>query len=201
MGAGPSSWPGISKSFAAGLGVDGSTLEGYLFPDTYSFARGLGEAAVLARLVRRFNEQWEDLAPHTAPNGLDKRQVVILASIIEREAMRDDERPLVSAVYHNRLAKGMPLQADPTVIYGIPEFEGLLTREDLGHDSPYNTYLIKGLPPGPICSPGAASLSAALRPADSKHLYFVARGDGGHQFSNTYQEHRRAVRRYRNKRK
>ena len=184
------------RQFLDGLGIKADSLEGYLFPDTYYFARGLGTRKVITALARRFLVEWEHLAPAAAALGLSRHQAVTLASIIEREAKLEAERPLISSVYHNRLKKGMPLQADPTVIYGLPRFEGNLTRDHLGQDTPYNTYLKKGLPPGPICSPGRASLKAALHPAPEDYLYFVAKGDGSHQFSRTYPDHSRAVRRF-----
>jgi UPF0755 protein len=186
--------------FVRRLGLSGDSLEGYLFPDTYSFPRGLGARAVLTRLVRRFHEVWRPLAPKARALGLSRREAVTLASIIEAEAGLDRERPLISAVYHNRLAKGMPLQADPTVIYGLDDFDGNLRRSDLRADTPYNTYTRQGLPPGPICSPGAASLAAAVAPARVDYLYFVATGDGGHHFSATYRQHVNAVNRFQRRR-
>lgn len=182
--------------FAAELGIKAPGLEGYLFPAVYRLPRGLSARAVLSRMVRRFNEAWAPLAGEARARGMTRLQAVILASIIEREARLDSERPLISAVYHNRLKKGMPLQADPTVIYGLEDFNGNLTRGQLKADTPYNTYTRGGLPPGPICSPGAASLKAAVEPADVPYLYFVAKGDGGHHFSKGYRDHVNAVNRY-----
>lgn len=184
------------RQYLTGLGVKAASLEGYLFPDTYRFAKGLGARAVLGRLHRRFLRAWEPLAPEAEKLGLSRLQAVTLASIIERETSLDAERPLVSAVYHNRLKKNMPLQADPTVIYGVEDFDGNLTRDHLRHDTPYNTYTRPGLPPGPICSPGLASLRAAVRPAQADYLYFVAKGDGSHQFSKAYRSHVNAVNRF-----
>ena len=184
------------RKFLDSLGIKAQSLEGYLFPDTYYFARGRGTRAVLRTLVRRFLAQWKRLAPLAEKQDLSRRQIVTLASIIEREAKLDAERALMSSVYRNRLKKGMPLQADPTVIYGLSDFQGNLTKRHLSQDTPYNTYLRKGLPPGPICSPGRASLQAALDPAKTDYLYFVARGDGSHQFSRGYPAHSRAVRRF-----
>ena len=188
--------------FLGKLGLKGTdSLEGYLFPDTYFFARGLEARAILTAMAQRFLKVWKDLADQAATRGLSRRKAVILASIIEREAQLDSERPLVSAVYQNRLDQGMRLQADPTVIYGLDDdLEGPLLRRHLEQESPYNTYLNKGLPPGPICSPGKASLVAAVNPAQAGFLYFVAKGDGSHHFSKTYREHAQAVRRYRNQR-
>jgi UPF0755 protein len=124
--------------------------------------------------------------------------VVTLASLIEKEAVMDDERPVIASVFYNRLKKGMPLQSDPTAVYDLEDFSGPITREHLRRESPYNTYVHKGLPPGPICSPGEASIRAALDPAETKYLYFVSNNDGTHTFSARYRDHRRAVARYRN---
>jgi peptidoglycan lytic transglycosylase G len=189
---------GRDPEFAAGLGIDQPNLEGYLFPNTYRFPKGMGARAVLGALVRRFKAAWRPLAPAAKALKMSQRQAVILASIIEKEAARDSERTLISAVYHNRLKKGMRLQADPTVIYGLgDDFDGNLTRAGLNQDTPYNTYLHKGLPPGPISSPGKASLYAAVHPAKVPYLYFVATGNGGaHKFSTNYAKHKRAVDKY-----
>jgi UPF0755 protein len=191
--------------FIGSLGLEGDSLEGYLFPDTYRIARGRGARAALAAMVARFQREWQtagdpSLADQARAQGLSRRQAVTLASIIEREAKLAPERPLISAVYHNRLKLGMRLQADPTVSYGLAGFEGRLSREDLNTDHPYNTYTREGLPPGPICSPGRASLEAALRPAKVDYLYFVARGDGGHAFSRDYQDQINNVNRYQKRR-
>jgi UPF0755 protein len=188
--------------FIASQGLDVDTLEGYLFPAVYRLPRGLDAKTVLGMMIRRFKREWKKIAPTARAKGLSRRKAVILASIIEREAKINRERYLVSAVYHNRLKKGMLLQADPTVIYGMSDdFEGKLTKQDLSHDSPYNTYRNTGLPPGPICSPGAASLWATVRPAKVKYLYFVAKGDGSHHFSTNYRDHARAVRRFQSARR
>jgi UPF0755 protein len=137
-----------------------------------------------------------ELQAQAAALRMTERQVLTLASIIEKETAQDDERPLVSAVFHNRLRGGIPLQSDPTVIYDIPNFSGNLTRADLQRPTPSNTYAHPGLPPGPIANPGAKSIQAALFPAPVKHLYFVSKNDGTHQFSATIEEHNRAVERY-----
>ncbi len=188
------------REFVTSLGLKGDSLEGYLFPDTYRLPRGLGARAVLTLLARRFQAEWKALEPLAAKGGLGQRQAVILASIIEREARVDEERPVISAVYHNRLKLGMKLQADPTVIYGLGDFEGNLTRVHLEKDHAYNTYTREGLPPGPICSPGLASLKAALRPAAVDYLYFVAKGDGSHAFSRAYQDQINNINRYQRRR-
>jgi UPF0755 protein len=173
------------------------TLEGYLFPDTYLLPRRTSAEALVARMTTRFEEMfdpaWRDEA---AARGLTVRQLVTLASLVEKETARADERHVVSAVYNNRLRIGMPMQCDPTVIYALKlagQWDGNITRADLRFDSPYNTYRYPGLPPGPIAAPGRASLEAALHPADVDYLYFVSRNDGSHVFSRTLAEHNRAV--------
>lgn len=172
------------------------SLEGYLFPDTYIFVRGQSEEDIIKRMVNRFLEvampvleSYDGEIPYTP------HELVSLASIIEKEAMVDRERPIISAVFHNRLKINMPLQSDPTVQYVMEKPRAKLYYSDLAIDSPYNTYKYKGLPPGPISSPGLASLQAAVNPADVDYLYFVARGDGTHVFSRTFAEHVRARRR------
>ncbi|MCB2193043.1 MAG: endolytic transglycosylase MltG [Deltaproteobacteria bacterium] len=189
-------------AFAAELGVKQPTLEGYLFPDTYRFPRHLGARAALSAMVNRYNQAWHSLAPVAEQKGWSRHKATTLAAIIQKEAAKDEEMPLISAVYHNRLKRGMRLQADPTVIYGMgKDYCGNLTRSNLECDTPYNTYTRTGLPPGPICSPGSGALSAALHPADVPYLYFVAKGDGGHQFSTTYSQHQKAVDAFQKKRK
>ncbi len=177
--------------------VDAQTLEGYLFPDTYYFPKGFAQAKIIDAMVQRFRESISDRWRARAKElGLTLHQVVTLASIIEKETGVPEERPLIASVFHNRLRRGMRLETDPTVIYGIANFDGNLTRKHLRTMTPYNTYLIKGLPPGPIASPGRAALEAALYPADTDYLFFVARKDGTHQFSSTLEEHQKAVRKY-----
>lgn len=176
------------------FGVEGPGLEGYLFPDTYRFPRGLTAAEIVGALVERFQRAWEPLAPLAAAQGMGQRQVVTLASIVEKETGQAGERPLVASVFRNRLARGMRLESDPTVIYGIAGFDGNLRRAHLDDPSnPYNTYQIAGLPPGPIASPGDAALRAVVEPAVTEYLFFVARGDGSHVFSERYGDHVRAV--------
>ncbi len=182
---------------AADLGIGGETLEGYLFPETYSFPRGMGEERILRAMVAEFRRQVPaELIAEGEKLGLDLHRLVNLASIIQKESGQTEEMPLVAAVFHNRLRLGMPLQADPTVIYGIPDFDGNITRRHLAEKTPYNTYRQRGLPAGPIANPGLAALQAATRPAAEDYLYFVARGDGTHAFSRTLAEHNLAVRRY-----
>jgi peptidoglycan lytic transglycosylase G len=181
------------------LNLEETGIEGYLFPDTYSFVPFVTEKEVLATMVERFrkvfgqavNQQAEDAA-------LTPHEVVTLASLVEKESALEAERPLVSAVFHNRLRSNMPLQSDPTVIYGIKNFSGNLTRKDLQAHTPHNTYLIQGLPPTPICNPGLSALRAALYPASVPYLYFVSKNDGSHFFSVTMAEHNRAVKIYQN---
>ena len=178
-------------------GIPAETLEGYLFPETYTLQSTTTAEELIAAMV---NQSLEQLTPAlvaaAAEQGLDRHQLVILASIIQKEAGSTEEMPLISAVFHNRLRRGIALQADPTVIYGIADFDGNLTRRHLQTPTPYNTYRHRGLPAGPIANPGQAALEAAARPAEVDYLYFVARGDGTHQFSTTLAEHNRAVRRY-----
>ncbi len=179
------------------LNIDADSLEGYLFPETYSFVPGIDEKNLLTMMV---NQLWQnldrDLLQSAKKLGLTTHQLVTLASIIEKETGQQSEMPLISSVFHNRLKRRIPLQTDPTVIYGIADFDGNLTRKHLKTPGPYNTYLNRGLPPGPIASPGLTALRAAAHPERTKFLYFVARGDGSHQFSETLQQHNEAVRRY-----
>lgn len=169
------------------------SLEGYLFPDTYELAVG-DEALAIRTMVNRFLQVAQEmyLAERAEAIGMSVHQVVTLASIVEKEAVRDDERPLIAAVFLNRLAQNMPLQADPTVKYVMDRPRARLYYVDLQIDSPYNTYRYRGLPPGPIASPGRASLEAVLQPAAVDYLYFVADGRGGHVFSRTFAQHVRA---------
>ncbi|MBI2884422.1 MAG: endolytic transglycosylase MltG [Candidatus Methylomirabilis oxyfera] len=177
--------------------VDGESLEGYLFPDTYRLVKGMGEEAIIELMAHRFTEMFGSAEQARARElKMSVADIVTIASLIEREAMADEERPLISAVFHNRLRLGMPLQSDPTVLYGLSRFSGKLTKANLRAPSPYNTYLHRGLPPGPIASPGRASVMAALYPASSRYLYFVSKNDGTHVFSNTLREHDAMVRRY-----
>jgi UPF0755 protein len=179
------------------LDPEAPDLEGYLFPETYSLPRDTPASRLIALMADRFKTVYdEDLRARAAEQGFTTRQVVALASLIEKETGRDDERRLVAAVYRNRLRIGMGMQADPTVIYALMKagrYSGNIRREDLAMDSPYNTYRYRGLPPGPIAAPGRASLAAALDPADVAHLYFVSRNDGSHVFADTLAEHNRNV--------
>ncbi len=176
---------------------DGSTLEGYLYPDTYFFPDGTPASRVVDALTARFAEVWESLEGNV-PEGFDRHGVVTLASVVEAETPLSEEKPRVAAVYRNRLRDGWLLQADPTVRYGIGRFTGRLYYKHLDIDTPYNTYLHRGLPPGPIGSPGQASLQAVLTPMpDCEDFYFVASGTGGHVFSRTKAQHDAAVRKLR----
>jgi UPF0755 protein len=182
------------------VGLHQSTLEGYLFPDTYTLIRGeTSEKSILIMMMQRFNAVWKDVSSKPGQQHLTRHEVVTLASMVEEEASSPEERPLIARVFFNRLALGMRLQSDPTVSYGLEDFHGHLTREDLKRPMPYNTYVIEGLPPGPICNPGRASLDAVLHPADAPYLYFVSKNDGTHYFSSTLEEHNRAVARYQKK--
>ena len=175
-------------------------LEGYLFPETYSLPRGTSASRLVRLMVDRFEHNFPpELRQAALARGLTVHQAVVLASLVEKETARDDERPLVAAVYLNRLAKGMPMQCDPTVIYALRKagkYTGNLTREGLDFDSPYNTYRYPGLPPGPIAAPGRPSLEAAAKPAQVDYLYFVSRNDGSHVFASTLDEHNRNVQKY-----
>lgn len=186
-----------SPEFIRELGLDVPTLEGYLFPDTYALPRNIGTPEIVRRMVGRFYETYQSVwAARQVELGLTRHQVVTLASIIEKETGSGIERPIISAVFHNRLRMRMPLQSDPTVIYPIKNFDGNLRKVDLIRDNPYNTYRRRGLPPGPIANPGREALEAALYPAPVDYLYFVARNDGSHHFSRTLREHNKAVDQY-----
>ncbi len=181
------------------LGVDRKSPEGLFFPDTYYFAVDSSDLALLKQAYLRMQSKLEALWTQRAP-GLplnNAYEALILASIVEKETGRNDERELVAAVFINRMKRGMRLQTDPTVIYGLgPTFDGNLRRRDLQTDNSYNTYTRYGLPPTPIAMPGEASIRATLNPARSQVLYFVARGDGSHQFSSNLVEHNRAVNKF-----
>lgn len=173
-----------------GLGIPASNLEGYLFPDTYRLSWGTTPEKVARVMVEQFKKTFTDsLTRRAGEIDFSLADVVTLASMIEAEARDGNERDLISAVYHNRLRRGMLLQCDPTVIYALPELDRPLLLKDLEVDSPYNTYKYPGLPPGPICNPGKASILAALYPADVKYLYFVATGKGSHIFSTSLTQH------------
>ena len=185
--------PALIKS----LGVEAATLEGYLFPETYSFPKGTPLRSVIKAMTDQFWKVWAKYEAKAAARNLTTAQVVTLASIVEKETGVAEERPLIASVFFNRLARKMRLQTDPTVIYGLmPNFNGNLTRADLESNNPYNTYVINGLPPGPIANPGEAAIKAVLEPASGQFLYFVSKNDGTHHFSKTLAEHNRMVNRY-----
>jgi len=184
--------------FLKTLDIPADSLEGYLFPDTYQFVKGMTPEEILARMVARMREKLSpELLGEASARNFSLHQVLTLASIIEKEAVESSEMPLISAVFWNRIKRDMPLQADPTVQYAVGKDRKRLTREDLQVDSPYNTYRRQGLPPGPIASPGRAAIQAAVRPARVNYLYFVALDDRFHTFSTNLADHNAAVARYR----
>ncbi len=185
-------------AFLRTLEIEAPTIEGYLFPDTYFLVRGLRGEEILERMVRRMRDKITPaMLRRAGARGLGLHELLTLASIIEREGVVGEERPLIAAVFWNRLRLGMPLQADPTVQYAVGKERRALTRADLNANTPYNTYRRPGLPPGPIASPGLAAIEAALDPASVNYLYFVARDDHRHFFSSTIEQHNAAVARYR----
>src|SRR5919204_5471454 len=188
----------IDRKFLDANGIEGPSVEGYLFPDTYQFVRGMTPEEILGKMVQRMRAKLTpELHGRARELGLSTHQLLTLASIIEREAIVKDEQRVIAAVFWNRLKIGMPLQADPTVQYAVAKERRALSRADLAVDHPYNTYVRTGLPPGPIASPGLPAIQAALEPAPVKYLYFVARDDRRHYFSTTMEEHSSAVTRYR----
>ena len=169
--------------------ADLPSFEGYLYPDTYLLERNsISAEKIVQMMVKRFFEVWQELVKERKELA-DQKQTVILASIVEKETAAEEERPLIAGVFINRLQRGMRLQSDPTVIYGIKDFDGRITKKDLKTPTPYNTYTLKGLPRGPICNPGHKALQAVLDPLQTKALYFVAKNDGTHKFSSTLAEH------------
>jgi len=179
-------------------GISAPSVEGYVFPDTYTIPKGMDARDALDTMIARMREKYTDkLAARAQELGMTRNQVLTLASIIEKEAVIDSERSVISAVYHNRLRKNMQLQADPTAIYGVKSSKERITLNDLKRKTAYNTYAIKGLPPGPIASPGLKSIVAALYPENVPYLYFVAQDDRSHRFAETEQEHAENVRLYR----
>jgi len=184
----------------AALDPGARDLEGYLFPETYTLPRGIPAARLIDQMVGRFLTVFtEQMRQQAMEQGRTVREVVTLASLVEKETAQPDERPLVAAVYRNRMKIGMGMQADPTVVYALQKagrYDGNIRKQDLTFDSPYNTYRYPGLPPGPIASPGKASLEAALSPADVKYLYFVSRNDGTHVFADSLEAHNRNVQKF-----
>jgi len=185
------------REFIASLGIKAETLEGYLYPDTYKFPHPTKAREVLVAMVEQLRQVVRpDLLARMQDLKMTMHEMLTLASVIEKETGSGGERPEISAVFHNRLKKHIPLQSDPTVIYGLPAFDGNLHKKDLSNPSPYNTYRVQGLPPGPIANPGIQAIRATLYPSDSRSLYFVSRNDGTHQFSRTLIEHNQAVEKY-----
>ncbi|MCJ8502376.1 endolytic transglycosylase MltG [Desulfatitalea alkaliphila] len=181
----------------AAMDLEGPSLEGYLFPDTYYFPRRIEPKALVATMVNKFKSQFSDVWHARAKElNLSLLELVTLAAMIEKETGHPSERHLIASVFHNRIQRNMRLESDPTAVYGIAEFEGPITPHHLQTDSPYNTYRIRGLPLGPIANPGRAALEAALYPAESNYLFFVSKKDGSHHFSATYAEHNAAIRKY-----
>lgn len=186
----------------AAAGIAAPSFEGYLFPETYFFSRPITAKEIIWRMLEEGEKRWPlEFSARADELQLSRHEIITLASIIEKESGNVEEQPLISSVFHNRLSQGMKLQSDPTVIYGIPNFNGNLTREDLQTPSPYNTYMNFGLPPGPIASPGETAIRAALFPQESSYLFFVADGTGKHVFSTTLQEHNEAVNLYQRSRR
>jgi UPF0755 protein len=192
-----------NKEYVQSLGIDADTLEGYLYPDTYFFPKGIKLEDIPRKMVQRYNAAFVDSYRDRAEElGFTEHEIVTLASIVEKEAKIPSERKLIAAVYLNRLKRGMRLQADPTAVYGTKAWITKVTAQDLKRKSPYNTYLHKGLPPGPISNPGEGAILATLYPDNDDYLFFVAQGDGSHFFSKDYASHAKAIDRYRlNKRK
>jgi UPF0755 protein len=182
-------------------GISGPNLEGYLYPDTYQFGRDTSAESIIDVMVKRFWEVAKPYEKRAEESGMKMKEVIILASIVEKETGLGKERPIIASVFLNRLKKRMRLESDPTVIYGIKNFNGNLTRRDLATRTPYNTYVIRGLPPGPIANPGHEAIKAVLYPANTNYLYFVSKNDGSHHFSRTLKEHNRAVIKYQKRRR
>ena len=180
------------------LGIPTDSLEGYLFPETYHFSKFTSAAKIVQKMVDTFQEQVlkSQLLKNAKESPLSLHEIITLASLIEKETGLDSEREMISSVFHNRLRKNMRLQTDPAVIYAIEKFDGNIRKRDLKIDSPYNTYRYKGLPPGPIASPGIKSIVAAISPVESNYLYFVSRQNSSHHFSSTLIEHNQAVQKY-----
>jgi len=189
------------REFLSSLGIKAISLEGYLFPDTYYFSKGMTEEEMINKMIESLNNLFtEKLQKRLQDLNFTIHKILTLASLIEKEVQIDSERKLVSAVFHNRLKSNMLLQSDPTVIYVLEDFDGNLKKQDLSYDSPYNTYLYPGLPPTPIANPGTDSIMAALYPADVDYLYFVSKNNGEHHFSSTFKEHNEAVKKFQLKR-
>ena len=189
------------RSLIVKLDLSGETLEGYLYPDTYRFRRNETPDKIINVMVKHFWNIVSPLEEQINDSGMTLKQVITLASIVEKETASPEERPMIARVFLNRLKKNMRLESDPTVIYGICNFNGNLTRKDLKTKTPYNTYVIKGLPPGPIANPGLPSIKAVLNPAEGNYYFFVSKNNGTHYFSKTLKEHNRAVKRFQKNRR
>lgn len=192
------------KELAVSYNIDGQGLEGYLFPDTYLISRNMEARNLIDIMVKHFRRVFKgatESRQFAASQSLSEREIVTLASIVEKETASPEERPLIASVFLNRLKRGMRLESDPTVIYGLEEFNGNLTKKDILTPTPYNTYIIYGLPPGPIANPGRESLIAVINPTKTDYLYFVSKNNGTHYFSETFSEHNRAVVKYQKKRR
>jgi UPF0755 protein len=189
--------PDVAKRY----GISGQSLEGYLYPDTYQFDRGLSPMSIVEVMIKHFWEVTGPLREKIEQSGMTIEEVITLASIVEKETGRAEERPIIASVFLNRLKKGMRLETDPTVIYGIKDFSGNLKKKHLTQRTPYNTYVIRGLPPGPIANPGKEAIEAVLFPAKTAYLYFVSKNDGTHHFSKTLTDHNKAVQKYQKKRR
>lgn len=184
------------RAVLARLGLNEASAEGYLYPATYNLSHGGNEEQLLEQMIGQFNKTYAGITGKGGERNLSRHEIITLASIIEKEAVSPEEKPIISSVFHNRMRIGMPLQSDPTAVYGVRAFTGKVSKADILRPSPYNTYLNKGLPPGPIGNPGKDAVQAALNPAKTGFLYFVARQDGTHHFSRTLAEHNQAVVRY-----
>lgn len=188
--------------FLASFGIEGANAEGYLYPDTYLFDKSMNAKDIMKIMVNQFRKMFTlKMQKRAEELGMTMPQIITLASLIGKESGYKDEKPLVSAVFHNRLKKRMKLQCDPTAVYDLKNFTGTITRKHLMRNTPYNTYRIDGLPPGPIANPAIDSLQAALYPAPVNYLYFVSNNDGSHQFSSNLSAHNNAVLKYQIKRK
>lgn len=176
------------------FGIDAPSMEGFLYPDTYYLAPHMTSLEIMAKMVNRFHEVCpQDFEDKASEMNMSLSEVVTLASIIEKEAVSPKEKPIISSVFHNRLKHNMPLQSDPTAVYGIDGFRRKILPEDLRKTNPYNTYKCQGLPPGPICNPDISSIRAALWPSQTSYLFFVSKGNGCHYFSRTFKEHNKAI--------
>ena len=188
----------FDPSFVKSLGINAYSLEGFLFPDTYVLTKDTPPGEILRLMTERFKEVYSEVTEHyPCTTNMSENEIITIASMVEKETARKEEKPVIASVFLNRISKGMRLECDPTVIYGIrlkdPSFHGRLRKKDLREATPYNTYRIYGLPPGPICNPGIESIKAVLNPLQTDFLYFVSKNDGTHKFSETLKEHNRAV--------